>query len=535
MAGRNVDEETLQAIRDSTPRRPLPRPVRELAEERSDRGSRGVDRLLRLRHRRRRPADPADGRARPLRPRHHPPGRLPDRSRIGRQTRLPPRHVVVGRPPRGCLDLDLRVRDPPDRDLLGRAGLVSGLRPRRGGPRPDLSPDAACHRARHRAVARWSHGSRGPRSAPPWSKSSSRPHAAGGSRKRRVIGKHALRSALIPVVTITGLVFGFLIAGAVARRVHVRSQRPRSPAHPGVRTKDFPVVQGVTLVFIVAFIVINLLVDLLYAAVDPACASKGRRRRWRRPRPASCAPAPAVHGARAEAPLAAVVGSGHHRRPRPGGDLRASDRPGGPERCRPHERAPAAERRSSPRDGLVGERHSLAAHLRDARRAARPARRRSDLDLVGVPSACSAATAGGIVDGWLARVWDVLFAFPPLLLAIVIVAAFGAGFWTSTIAIAIVYMPLLARVVRGVVLVERERPTSTPARSRATPACGWRSGTCSRTWRRPSWRPGHAQLRVRAPRSGGPRVSRPRRAAAHGRLGPDAHDWPGQPHPPLVQ
>ena len=50
-----------------------------------------------------------------------------------------------------------------------------------------------------------------------------------------------------------------------------------------------------------------------------------------------------------------------------------------------------------------------------------------------------------------------MFAFPPLLLAIVIVAAFGAGFWTSTIAIAIIYIPLLARVVRGVVLVEREK------------------------------------------------------------------------------
>jgi peptide/nickel transport system permease protein len=61
------------------------------------------------------------------------------------------------------------------------------------------------------------------------------------------------------------------------------------------------------------------------------------------------------------------------------------------------------------------------------------------------------------VDGTLGRVWDVMFAFPPLLLAIVIVAAFGAGFWTATLAIAIIYIPLLARVVRGVVLVEREK------------------------------------------------------------------------------
>ncbi len=77
--------------------------------------------------------------------------------------------------------------------------------------------------------------------------------------------------------------------------------------------------------------------------------------------------------------------------------------------------------------------------------------------LVGVPLGLLGGYRGGWVDGVLGRVWDVLFAFPPLLLAIVIVAAFGAGFWTSTIAIAIVYVPLMARVVRGVVLPERER------------------------------------------------------------------------------
>jgi peptide/nickel transport system permease protein len=72
--------------------------------------------------------------------------------------------------------------------------------------------------------------------------------------------------------------------------------------------------------------------------------------------------------------------------------------------------------------------------------------------LVGVPLGLLAGYRGGWVDGTLGRIWDVMFAFPPLLLAIVIVAAFGAGFW-----IAIIYIPLLARVVRGVVLVEREK------------------------------------------------------------------------------
>src|SRR5262245_8983668 len=76
---------------------------------------------------------------------------------------------------------------------------------------------------------------------------------------------------------------------------------------------------------------------------------------------------------------------------------------------------------------------------------------------VGIVVGLAAGYKGGFVDGGRSRPWDVMFAFPPLLLALVIVAAFGPGFWTTTLAIAIVYIPLLARVVRGVVLVEREK------------------------------------------------------------------------------
>jgi peptide/nickel transport system permease protein len=77
--------------------------------------------------------------------------------------------------------------------------------------------------------------------------------------------------------------------------------------------------------------------------------------------------------------------------------------------------------------------------------------------LVGAPLGLLGGYVGGSVDSVLSRLWDFLFAFPSLLLAIVIVAAFGASFWTAVIAISITYVPLLARVVRGVVLVEREK------------------------------------------------------------------------------
>ena len=74
--------------------------------------------------------------------------------------------------------------------------------------------------------------------------------------------------------------------------------------------------------------------------------------------------------------------------------------------------------------------------------------------VVGVPAGLVAAYRGGWVDGVISRICDVVFGFPPLLLAIVIVATFGAGFTTATVAIAITYIPLQARVARAVVLVE---------------------------------------------------------------------------------
>jgi peptide/nickel transport system permease protein len=74
---------------------------------------------------------------------------------------------------------------------------------------------------------------------------------------------------------------------------------------------------------------------------------------------------------------------------------------------------------------------------------------------IGIPLGLLAGYRRGFVDAALSRIWDVVFAFPPLLLAIVTVAAFGPGFWTATLAISIVYTPLLARVVRAAVLAER--------------------------------------------------------------------------------
>ena len=90
-----------------------------------------------------------------------------------------------------------------------------------------------------------------------------------GFSERRVVGKHGMRSAMIPIITVGGLVFGFLITGAVLVEYTFGLNGLGALLIQAVRTKDFAVVQAVTLLFTVAFILINLGVDLLYAVIDP--------------------------------------------------------------------------------------------------------------------------------------------------------------------------------------------------------------------------------------------------------------------------
>jgi len=92
---------------------------------------------------------------------------------------------------------------------------------------------------------------------------------AKGAAERRVLLRHALRNALLPVVTTIGLQFGTLLGGAVLTETVF--------AWPGIGRllvdsiffRDFPVVQGVVLLIAVAFIAVNLVTDLVYAVVDP--------------------------------------------------------------------------------------------------------------------------------------------------------------------------------------------------------------------------------------------------------------------------
>jgi ABC-type dipeptide/oligopeptide/nickel transport system permease component len=90
-----------------------------------------------------------------------------------------------------------------------------------------------------------------------------------GLSERIVILRHALRNALIPVVTIVGLQFGSLLSGAVIiETVFARRGLGRLAADAVLR-RDFPMVQGTILFAALGYVLVNLLVDLSYAWLDP--------------------------------------------------------------------------------------------------------------------------------------------------------------------------------------------------------------------------------------------------------------------------
>jgi peptide/nickel transport system permease protein len=92
---------------------------------------------------------------------------------------------------------------------------------------------------------------------------------AKGLSARVVVVRHALKNALIPVVTIIGLQFGNLIAGAVIIETVFARQGIGRLAVDAIRTKDFPMIQGTVLFAATAYVLTNLLVDLSYAWLDP--------------------------------------------------------------------------------------------------------------------------------------------------------------------------------------------------------------------------------------------------------------------------
>ena len=90
-----------------------------------------------------------------------------------------------------------------------------------------------------------------------------------GFSERRVVLKHALRSALVPVVTIAGAQVGYLLAGAILIEYTFGLNGIGRLLVLSVQNKDYVVVQAITLIITAAFLIISFVVDLLYGVIDP--------------------------------------------------------------------------------------------------------------------------------------------------------------------------------------------------------------------------------------------------------------------------
>lgn len=106
---------------------------------------------------------------------------------------------------------------------------------------------------------------------------------AKGVPERVVVTKHALKNALIPIITMMGTTFGRLLGGAMIIETIFTIPGMGSYIIGAVNNRDYPVVQGVSIILAIAFSIAMLLIDLLYAAVDPRIKAKyvasGKRRK----------------------------------------------------------------------------------------------------------------------------------------------------------------------------------------------------------------------------------------------------------------
>lgn len=92
---------------------------------------------------------------------------------------------------------------------------------------------------------------------------------AKGLAERRVVSRHALKNALLPVVTLVGLQLGLLLSGAVLTETIFALPGLGRLAITSVLARDYPMVQGVVLIAAGVFVLANLLVDMLYVYLDP--------------------------------------------------------------------------------------------------------------------------------------------------------------------------------------------------------------------------------------------------------------------------
>ncbi|MGB6371139.1 MAG: ABC transporter permease, partial [Atribacterota bacterium] len=96
-----------------------------------------------------------------------------------------------------------------------------------------------------------------------------RTERAKGLSERIVIYKHAVRNAMIPVITVIGLNFGLLLAGAILTETVFSWPGIGRYVVNAVNMRDYPVVQGCVLFFALMFVIVNLITDIIYVYIDP--------------------------------------------------------------------------------------------------------------------------------------------------------------------------------------------------------------------------------------------------------------------------
>ncbi|PVV22838.1 MAG: hypothetical protein B6D74_08995 [gamma proteobacterium symbiont of Ctena orbiculata] len=100
---------------------------------------------------------------------------------------------------------------------------------------------------------------------------------AKGLDERRVVWRHAMGNAWLPVITLVGLQLGALLGGAVVTEVVFDWPGIGSLMIESIQKRDYPVVQGCVLFISLAYVLVNTLTDLVYGLVDPRIHGGGRR------------------------------------------------------------------------------------------------------------------------------------------------------------------------------------------------------------------------------------------------------------------
>lgn len=92
---------------------------------------------------------------------------------------------------------------------------------------------------------------------------------AKGLKQRKVVMKHAFRNALLPIVTIVGLQMGLILSGAILTETIFGLSGVGRSLYEAITARDYPIIQGFVVVIAVGYVLVNLIVDLSYAILDP--------------------------------------------------------------------------------------------------------------------------------------------------------------------------------------------------------------------------------------------------------------------------